>query len=333
MDGGRSLVTGELFRFAGTVARFRETIIGPQLLLCAGRKPRQHRLSPSMSDSERKVTDAQGRYMQAVASGRQREDATWQSCRIVLTTERLVLVSEGKLTIPLDDIEEIGERYDVNQRAAGVASYLGLDVGEDVVLVSAAEHDEFETDFYHACLNGEILFVDHPAVEGGVVQGTDWTKARIRITDDDIRLALADGERVVIDRNDIGEVEEDDRQAAGEERRVIEVEHSEGEISVETHVTGDPYDLSVLSQVLEEGVERNRADLDLGPVEKQVVTALHSGVSPFEIPDFVDAEVGEIEEIYDRLIELDVIEVVRERTEVEMTTRGRSVAGDTMGER
>ncbi|MFC7140344.1 CheF family chemotaxis protein [Halosimplex aquaticum] len=285
-----------------------------------------------MSNSEKKVTDVQGRYMQAVADGYERDDATWESCRIVLTTERLVLISEGKLTIPLGDVDEIGVRADVNQHAAGVASYLGLSVGEDVVLVSAAEHDEFETDFYHACLNGEILYVDHPAVEGGVVQGTDWTKARIRITDEDVRLALANGERVVIERDDIGEVETDERQAAGEERRIIEVEHSEGEISVETHVTGDAYDLSVLRQVLEEGVERNRADIDLGPVEKQVVMALHSGVSPFEIPEFVGSEVAEIEEIFDRLIELDVIEVVRERTEVEMTARGRSVAGDTMGE-
>ncbi|MFB6179129.1 MAG: CheF family chemotaxis protein [Halorientalis sp.] len=285
-----------------------------------------------MSDSEKKVTDVQGRYMRAVASGHQRDDATWQSCRIVLTTERLVLISEGKTTIPLDDVDEIGQRYDVNQRAASVASYLGLDLGDDVVLVSAAEHDQFETDFYHACLNGEILYVDHPAVEGGVVQGTDWTKARIRITDDDIRFALADGDRVVVERDDIGEVQEDERQAAGEERRVIEVEHSQEEISVETHITGEEYDLSVLWQVLEEGVERNRADLDLGPVEEQVVMALHSGVSPFDIPEFVGSEVEEIEAIYDRLIELDVIEVVRERTEVEMTARGRSVAGETMGE-
>jgi hypothetical protein len=71
-----SSATGELFRFAGTVARFRDGIIGPQLLLCAGRKLRQQRLSPSMTSAEQNVTDVQGRYMQAVASGRQREDAT-----------------------------------------------------------------------------------------------------------------------------------------------------------------------------------------------------------------------------------------------------------------
>ncbi|MFB6151084.1 MAG: CheF family chemotaxis protein [Haloarculaceae archaeon] len=281
---------------------------------------------------EKKIADVQGQFMQVMESGRQLDDATWQSCRIVLTSQRLVLIADGKMSIPLDEIDEIGGRWDVNQRAAQVASYLAVHVGDEVVLVSAAEHDEFETDFYHACLNGEILYVRHPAVEGGVVQSTEWTKARIRITDEDIRFALADGERVVVDRDDIGEVEIDERQAVGEERTVIEVEHTEGNISVETYVTGSEYDLSVLGQVLEEGVERNRADLDLGPVEEQVVMALHSGVSPFEIPDFVGADVEEIEEIYDRLVELDVIEVVRERTEVEMTPQGRTVAGKTTGE-
>jgi helix-turn-helix protein len=290
------------------------------------------RYAGAMSDPETKITDVQGQYMQVMESGRQIDDATWTSCRIVLTNKRLVLIADGKMAIPLDGIDRLGERYDVNQRAAQVASYLGIHVDGDAVLVSAAEHDEFETDFYHACLNGEILYVKHPAVEGGVVQGAEWTKARIKITDEDIRLALADGGQVVVDRDDIGEVEIEERQAVGEERTIIEVEHSEDDISVETYVTGSEYDLSVLEQVLEEGVERNRADLDLGPVEEQVVMALHSGVSPFEIPDFVGEEVETIEEIYDRLIELDVIEVVRERTEVEMTAQGRSVAGETMSD-
>jgi helix-turn-helix protein len=285
-----------------------------------------------MSDSEKKITDMQGQYMQAVESGRQRDDANWQSCRIVLSNRRIVLVAEAKVAVPLDDIDEVGGRYDVNQRAAGVASYLSVRVGEDVLLVSAAEHDEFETKVYHAILDGEILYVKHPAVEGGVVQDTGWTKARIKIFEDVIRFALADGSKITVDRDDIGEVAVAEREAVGEQRTIVEVEHTEGEISVQTYVTGDAYDLSILQQVIEEGAERNRADLDLGPLEKRVVTALHSGVSPFEMPDFVGEDAEEIEAIYDRLIELEVIEVVRERTEVEITAQGRSVAGQTMGE-
>lgn len=283
-----------------------------------------------MSDSEKKIADVRGQFMQVVESGRPLDDTDWQSCRIVLTDRRVVLIADGKRSIPLSAVREVGGRYDVNHRAAQVASYLSLDLGEDVVLVSAAGHGEFETDFYHACLDGEILQVKHPAVEGGVVQSTEWSKARLKVTDEAVQFALADGGLVVVDRDDIGEVTVEERTALGEERTVIEVEHTEDDTSVETYVTGADDDVSVLRQVIEEGVERNRADLDLGPLEKQVVMALHSGVSPFEIPEFVGADVEEIEAIYDRLIELDVIEVVRERTEVEMTAQGRSVAGQSL---
>ena len=101
---------------------------------------------------------------------------------------------------------------------------------------------------------------------------------------------------------------------------------------METYLSGREHHLSVLRQLLEEGAERNRADLDLTPIEQRVVMALYSGVSPFAISDFVGIEVEKVEEIYDQLIELDVIEVVRERQEVTLTPQGRKVAGEEMGE-
>jgi helix-turn-helix protein len=103
--------------------------------------------------------------------------------------------------------------------------------------------------------------------------------------------------------------------------------------SVETHLSGQEHHISVLKQLLEEGAERNRADLDLEPTERRVIMALYSGVSPFGISEFVGIDVEKVEEIYDRLIELDVVEVVRERKEVSLTAQGRKVAGEAMGER
>jgi len=57
-----------------------------------------------------------GQYMQAVESGRQVDDATWSSCRIVLTNRRLVLVADGKTSVPLADVDEVGGRYGVDRR-------------------------------------------------------------------------------------------------------------------------------------------------------------------------------------------------------------------------
>ncbi|MCU4798782.1 hypothetical protein SAMN05216559_1285 [Halomicrobium zhouii] len=285
-----------------------------------------------MSDTEKKITDTQGQYLQAVQKGQRLTDASWQTCRIVLTTERLVLIADEKRQFPLSAIDRIADRFDVNQQSASVSNYVVLHLGDNVLLVTAKEHESFETDLYRAALDGEIILVQHPAVEGGVVQNAGWTKGRMKVTDEALQLALADGQAVPIERADIGDLSFDDKTVSGEERTVIEVEHTQDDISVETHLAGDDFHATVLQVMLEESAERNRADLDLSSTERRVIMALYSGISPFDVPSFVGISVDQTEEIFDRLIELEAISLRRERTEVALTTKGRRVAGEKMGE-
>jgi helix-turn-helix protein len=287
-----------------------------------------------MSNEEKKIEDTQGKYMQAVKAGQEINDATWQQCRVVLTNQRLVLVADEKITVSLSEIDQMGERYDVNQAATSESNYATLYVGDDVILLAVGDHETFQTNFYRAILDNAIIFVQHPAVKGGVVQNVEWQRGRLKVTEDAVRMVLEDGQKFVIDRDDIGEFNTDEKVVADENRAVIEVEHTDDEDnSVETHLSGRDHHISVLKQLLEEGAERNRADLDLDPVERRVVMALYSGVSPFAISEFVGIDVDRVEEIYDTLIELDVVEVVRERKEVGLTAQGRKVAGEAMGER
>jgi helix-turn-helix protein len=286
-----------------------------------------------MSEGERKIADSRGRFLRAVKDGRDLSDADWQDCRLLLTTDRLAIVGDGRLTLPLADVDRFGDRYDVNQAAASVGEYAALHVDGDVVLVAATDHAAFETDLYRAVLDGAVVYANHPAVVGGVVQDVDWQRGRTKLTGDALRIVLEDGRKVTVDRDDIGGLTTEHGDVAGEQRAIVEVEHTEEGRSVETHLSGREQHISVLTRLLEEGAERSRADLDLDPVERRVVMALYSGVSPFAISDFVGVEVERVEEIYDRLLELDVIEVVRERTEVALTPQGRTVAGEAMGER
>ncbi len=283
--------------------------------------------------NETKIADTQGKYLHAIKSGREMMDAGWESCRLVLTTERLVVMADQQFSIPLGNITEMGERLDLNQTIASVPAYSTVHIEDDVLLVAATDHETFETDLYRAMLDGAIVYVKHPAVVGGVIQGQEWQRGRLKVTADAVRLVLEDGQQFVIDRDDIGDFETDERPIAGEERMVIEVEHTDEEgRSVESHLSGQVHHISVLRQLLEEGARRNQADLDLDPIEQRVVMALYSGVSPFAISDFVGIDVERVEEIYDRLIELDAIEEVRERTEVGLTAQGRKIAGEAMGE-
>lgn len=286
-----------------------------------------------MSSSEKKIEDTQGKYLHAVKNGQEISTAGWQQCRVLLTNKRIAVVSDGKISVPLADIDEMGERYDVNQQAASETKYTTLHVDDDVLLVTTSDHETFETNFYRAFLDGAVIYVKHPAVVGGVVQGEQWQRGRLKVTKESVRMVLEDGQKFVIERNDIGEFESDQRSVSGEERSVLEVEHTDDEgRSVQTYLSGREHHISVLEQLLEEGAEQNRADLDLEPIEQRVVMALYSGVSPFAISDFVGIDVERVEKIYDELIELEVIEVVRERKEVSLTAQGRKVAGEAMGE-
>jgi helix-turn-helix protein len=286
-----------------------------------------------MSEGEQKLADETGKFAEVVKDGRKVPDVEWVSGRILLSTKRLVLASsEGKRTIPLTEIHAITGRQDANQPLAQVTSYISLQMGGDVVLVSPSDHAEFEHQLYSAILDQEIALVKHPAVEGGVVQGTEWEKARLKVETEEVALALTSGQFVEIEIDDVGTVEMDDSEVMGDTRRVIGVEHTQEATAVETHISGASRHVTVLASLLREGEKKNTADVDLGEREAEVLMALYSGVSPFQIPEFVGMDVDTVEETFDQLIEEGILEERRTRREVTLKARGRHIASESMDE-
>jgi len=288
-----------------------------------------------MSEGETKLADTQGKFAQVVRDGRKLNDIEWQSGRILLSNKRIILVSnDGKRAIALSDLDGLKGRMDVNQAIARVSGYISLQLGKDVMLVAPNDTETFKTQLYKALLNQQIILAKHPAVEGGVVQDAQWQKGRLKIGDEAVELAISDGQFVEIDLDDIGGVERTERTVMDEEREVLEVEHTEGEgTSVQTYLSGTRRDCAFLGSLLREGEQRAEVNADLSEREHEVLMALYSGVSPFEIPNFVDMDVEKVEEVYDRLIELDILEEVRTRKEVALKARGRNIASDVMDER
>ncbi|MFB6083649.1 MAG: CheF family chemotaxis protein [Halorientalis sp.] len=288
-----------------------------------------------MSEGEQKLADDQGKFARVVKDGRKLNDIEWKSGRIILSNKRIVLVSnEGKRTIPLSDVDGLKGRVDVNQTIARVSGYVSLQVGQNVTLVAPNDTDSFKTKLYGALLNQQVILAKHPAVEGGVVQDTEWKKGRLKIGDERVELAISDGQFVEIPLDDIGGVDEGERTVMGDERLVLEVEHTEDDgTSVQTHISGTRRHTVFLRSLLREGEQRAEVNADLSEREHEVLMALYSGVSPFEIPNFVDMDVEKVEEVYDRLIELDILEEVRTRKEVRLKARGRHIASDVMDDR
>lgn len=291
-----------------------------------------------MSRTERILHDGTGRFLQVVKDGRTLDDVSWIEGRILLSNERLVLAgNEGTRTIRLEDVDEFGGRYDANQAITRVPHYTSVRVGDQVLLVTtAADPEELEQKLYSALLDHEKVFTRHPAVEGGVLQGTEWHTAQLKTEPDVLNVALTNGTLAEVELDDISELTTAEQTLSvgdldAEERRVLKVEHSkEDGTSVQTYLSGDERKVGFLESLLREGEARSAIGVDLSVDEKQVLMALHSGVSPFEIPEFVDMEVSRVEEIYERLVDLDALDEIRKRREVELTARGRKIAGGAM---
>jgi hypothetical protein len=286
-----------------------------------------------MKQGEYKVSDTHGRFLRAEKNGREIQDAAWASGRILLSNRRLILAgNKGKQTIPLSAIEGIEGRFDVNQDVASVANYLSLRLSNGVILVAPKEYEEFEGEFYGAVLNDGTYLARHPAVEGGVVQNTEWERSRLKVEEEAVSMATVSGTFIEIRLDDIGDITTGRRTVLDDERTVVEVEHSDDETSVQTYVSGSERQMSFLESLLRKGEEQSETSIELSETDKQVLTALYSGVSPFDIPSFLDVDVDTVEELYVRLIDHNVLDEVRVRHEVTLNARGRSIASDVISE-
>jgi len=291
-----------------------------------------------MSESEYKIEDTKGKFLQAVKDGRRLQDADWTNGRIILSNKRIILLSnDGKQGVPLSKIASLSGRYDVNQTVAKVSDYISITLQtESVMLLSMGSNTEsFEFKLFGAMLDQEEVQVKHPAVEGGVIQDTTYERARVKVSNGDekqLNVALATGSFVPIDLEDVGSVDTGAQDVNGESRPILKVEHSQEGTSVQTFFAGKSHAMAVLESLFKRGVKKSQGSVDLSETEKRVLMGLYSGVSSFEIPDFLGMDVDDVEAIYDRLIELDILEEVRTRKEVSMKTRGRNIASEVINE-
>jgi len=285
---------------------------------------------------ERALVDTQGKFVQVVNDGRKRNDIEWLPGRILLSNKRLVLATnQGKRTLALSKVTSVTASQ-MNQPLAQVDGYVKVQAGSDVWLVSAKAAEELEQQLYSTLLDQIVILVKHPALKGGIVTDATWEKARFKLdeeTEDTVNIAVSTGTFVELDIDDVGTVEQKQKDIRGQERPLVEVEHTIDGTSVETHISGSPRHVSLISGLVRQGEQRNTADdVDLSAEENQVLMALYSGISPFKIPDFVDMDIDEVEAVYDRLLEADILEPVRTRREVQLEARGRSIAGDAIAD-
>lgn len=285
-----------------------------------------------MSGDEHKILDTSGDFQYVVRDGEPVTDPKWQSCRLIVTNKRVILATnDGKTPIPHSKISLPAEPESVVPDDVPSGTTV-LSVGDNVLLVDASNVSDFEFEYRRATLQGEVILARHPAVVGGVIQDdAEWSKARFRLDDDEVRLQFPGGGSTVFEIDDVGTIETSQSTVLGDQRAVVEVEHTDEEDrSVETHFSGMEHHTDALEALFGVVVEAREDDYELSEMESQVLMALYSGVSPFEMADFVGTTPDEVEEIYQKLLDVGAVDKVRIRTEVSLNAQGRNMASEAM---
>lgn len=287
-----------------------------------------------MSGDERKILDTAGDVCYVVRNGESVDSPSWTSCRLVLTNKRLVVAENGpKRTIPHAKVS-IPRGESPVPEGIDTTGAVTLRVGSTVLVVTATDAGDFVETYCRANLGGGVILAKHPAVVGGVVQDeASWSKARFAVEDDLLTLQFPDGDSMACELEDVGTVEERSGNVMGEQRDIVAIEHTDDDgRSMETHLSGNARHTTVLATLFEHIVERREDDHELSEIESQVLMALYSGVSPFEMADFVGISVDEVEDIYQHLLEIGAVDEVRTRTEVTLNAQGRNMASEAMSE-
>lgn len=288
-----------------------------------------------MSTGEQKLVDSAGDYLYAVKDGQPVEDPSWNSCRVILTSERLILSTNGgKQAIPHGKITVLDEADIPVSLPERTASATPFRIGNTIVLLDTQDSEAFGIEYCRAALQNAIILAKSPAIVGGVVQeNAAWSKARFGLDGDQITLGLPESKRVSFPLDDVGTIKTATQQVMGEQRSVVQVEHTDSqERSVETHFSGMDWHVQALERLLGHVIEDRQNDHELTEIESQVLMALYSGVSPFEMADFVGISVDEVEEIYQKLLEVGAVDEIRVRTEVALNAHGRNLASEAMNE-
>ena len=296
--------------------------------------------------SEVKIEDIIGEFISPVAIDEKRFlDATWLPGRIILSNKNIWLIGKDRRRkISLSTIFDISGRFDISDSIRVTPYYLTVKhlspKNETIVsLITSGKKEDFERfrlSLYEIMLNRKILLVKYPVKKGGVVQkDVKWEKAQIAVKNSKVRIVTESGKMIRIDLDKIQLVKKEEREINNEMKKVLDIQFSEEEedmeFAVECYIHGKESTINILHSFIFGSFDKVTADISLSESEKQIIMSLYTGVSPFEIPSFIGMDVNEVEEIYDRLIQLGVLKEVRKRKEVFLTTRGKNLASDALG--
>ena len=162
-----------------------------------------------------------------------------------------------------------------------------------------------------------------PAVRGGVmVKNAIWEKGAVAVLKSGIWF-VGSKNQVCIPLADVSGIEPTTRDVQGKDSEVVKIDHiGEGEV-LTSYVLCPPTTLQVLYNFLKDatkGLDLQSGDVD--SLSAQVAMLVYSGMDSHAIEGMVNISHKQIETVYDKLLKLNMAEVVMTRREIKLTATG-----------
>lgn len=243
----------------------------------------------------------------------------WVVSKIGIGEDRIHIHEPVNLDIPLKSIVDLEERKNalrIEVRGTPPTVYRVASVPKVLAVLKRM--------IIMSCTAYRLMaYFMSPAVRGGVlVKDAAWEKGAIAVLKTGIWFVNPQ-KQICIPLEDVSDIELTKREVNAKKTDVVKIDHVEGGGVSTSYVLCPLTTLQVLFNFLKEatkGMDMKGDELD--PVAAQVSMLVYSGMDSSAIEKMLSISNEELEAVFDSLLVLGIVEVVRTRREVQLTTKG-----------
>ncbi len=170
-----------------------------------------------------------------------------------------------------------------------------------------------------------------PAIRGGVlVTSARWEKGAVAVLKSGIWF-VSQEKQVCVPLTEVAAIELTQREVQGKQTEVIKIDHLEQNEVITSFVLCPLSTLQVLYNFLKDatkGMDMQGNELD--PLSAQVAMLVYSGMDAHAIENMLSISQKQLEAVFDRLIGLEIAQVVCVRREVQLTPKGVRYISDAV---
>ncbi len=247
------------------------------------------------------------------------KDGKWVVSKIDLQQESMTIAEPVGKAIPFKSIVDLEERK----------SLLIVTVkGEPPTVYKIASVDKvlqaMKRLIIMACSAYRLMaYFMSPAVRGGVmVTNATWEKGAIAVLKTSIWF-VSQNKQVSVPLKEVTGMELTKRDVQGKQVDVVKIDHMENTDVVTSYILCPISTLQILINFLKDttkDLEVNAEELD--PLSAQVGMLIYSGMDSHAIENMLNISHKDLDEIYNKLLKIGLIDVVFVRKEVQLTPKG-----------